>query len=69
MSLEFRERIFEFYSAYAEGRFEFLLDEAVDDEIKFVSCAPQQLFPYFGRGHGKAELLPPGRPLALTTSS
>ncbi len=52
-----RERIYELYEAYAAGRFEYLLDEAIDDEIEFVSCAPQQLFPYFGRGRGKAALL------------
>lgn len=55
--LPLRERIRELYRAYAEGRFQLLLDEAVDDEIEYTSCAPQQAFPYFGRGRGKAALL------------
>jgi ketosteroid isomerase-like protein len=40
MTPDSRGRIHEIYSAYAEGRFEYLLDEVVDDEIKFVSNAP-----------------------------
>lgn len=57
MSASFRERVYGLYKAYAEGRFQLLLDEAIDDEIEFVSSAPQQIFPYFGRGRGKAALL------------
>lgn len=57
MIADFRARIRELYGAYAEGRFEFLLDEAVDDEIEFVSNAPAHAFPYFGRGKGKSALL------------
>ena len=57
MAKDFRERIHEIYSAYAEGRFEYLLDEVVDDEIEFVSNAPSHAFSYFGRGKGKAALL------------
>ena len=57
MSTKFRERVRELYRAYSEGRFQLLLDEAIDDEIEYASCAPQQAFPYFGRGRGKATLL------------
>ncbi|MBX9778228.1 MAG: nuclear transport factor 2 family protein [Xanthobacteraceae bacterium] len=57
VSTPLRERIYELYRAYAEGRFQLLLDEAIDDEIEYLSSAPQQIFPYFRRGRGKAALL------------
>jgi ketosteroid isomerase-like protein len=49
--------IYELYSAYAEGRFEYLLAEAVDEDIKFFSSAPQPFFPHYGKGQGKPALL------------
>jgi len=51
-----RKRIYEIYSAYAEGQFERLLRDMVDDDITFVSYAPAEIFPYFKRGQGKAAL-------------
>ena len=45
VSIVLRERIYQLYKAYADGRFEALLDEAIDDEIEFFSYAPLQVFP------------------------
>jgi ketosteroid isomerase-like protein len=52
-----RERIIEIYKAYAEGRFELLMEEVIHDDITFVSHAPPQLFPFFKHGRGKDDLL------------
>ncbi len=57
MQSDFRDRIREFYNAYLEGHFGFLLEEVAHDEIEFVTNAPPDVFPYFGRGKGKAALL------------
>jgi ketosteroid isomerase-like protein len=57
MTVTFRERIHEIYNAYADGQFERLIAEVIDDEIEFVSNAPSHAFPYFGRGKGKTALL------------
>ncbi len=57
MHTDFRESIREIYIAYLEGRFQYLLDEVVHDEIEFSSNAPTLAFPCFAPGKGKIALL------------
>ena len=57
MSITLHEQIHVLYAAYAEDRFDFLLNDWIDDDISWESCAPTQIFPFFGRGRGKEALL------------
>jgi ketosteroid isomerase-like protein len=56
MSIALKERIFDFYQAFSDGRID-RLSELFDDNIDFVSNAPIEVFPYLGRRVGKAEVL------------
>jgi hypothetical protein len=56
-----REHIYEMYTAYAEGRFDLLLREMVDDDITFVSYAPLEIFPTSDVATGKQHCLMPGK--------
>ena len=53
MSELLRKRLFELYSAYAEGRIDEVLRE-FDDGVVMTSYAPVDVFPYLGRKQGKA---------------
>lgn len=57
MHSDFHDRIREWYVAYLEGHFQFLIDEVVHDDIEFITNAPSNVFPYFARGKGKVALL------------
>jgi hypothetical protein len=54
--------------AYAEGRFEFLLDEVIHDETGFISHAPQQLFPILGAVAGRQRCSNPGTRVGVILS-
>ncbi len=57
MQNDSRDRISEWYVAYLEGHFQFLIDEVAHDEIEFFSNAPAKIVPYLVHGKGKAALL------------
>jgi ketosteroid isomerase-like protein len=48
-----RSRLFDFFTAYAEGRLDQVLRE-FDDNVVMTCYAPVDVFPYFGRKQGKA---------------
>lgn len=55
MSEELRARIYDLYTAYGKGRFDFVLNY-FDDRAEFISYAPVDVFPYLGRQRGKAAI-------------
>jgi len=48
-----RQRLFDLYAAYAEGRIDEVLRD-FDDSVVMTSYAPVDIFPYLGRKQGKA---------------
>jgi ketosteroid isomerase-like protein len=55
MSEQLRARIYDLYTAFSKGKFDFVLN-SFDDKAEFISYAPIELFPYLGRQHGKAAI-------------
>jgi hypothetical protein len=50
-----RNRLYDLYTAFAEGRIDDALI-AFDDNVTMTSHAPVDVFPYLGRKHGKAAI-------------
>jgi ketosteroid isomerase-like protein len=55
VSADLRAKLYELYSAFAEGRIDFVLSH-FDDQATFTSYAPIDVFPYLGRQSGKAAI-------------
>ncbi|MDA9546146.1 hypothetical protein ACM43_17285 [Bradyrhizobium sp. CCBAU 45321] len=50
------QRVREIYEHFAHGRLRDL-EDALDEQIDFLSHAPPDLFPYLGRRRGRADVL------------
>jgi uncharacterized protein len=55
MSESLRERLDALYRAMKSGRLNFVLN-AFDDNIEYISYAPEKVFPYLGHHRGKEDV-------------